>query len=272
MDRYAVLGNPVGHSLSPEIHGLFARQTGERLQYSALEVPTDQLPAFVAGLHEEGFRGMNVTVPFKQEACRLSESLSERAAAAGAVNTLIRTETGWRGDNTDGVGLVTDLQQNLGLSLADARILLLGAGGAARGVVSPLLATSPALLHIANRTAEKAQQLAQHFATAGPLRGSGLTGPFESGYDLIINATAASLGGQLPAIPDNLLAEGGAVYDMMYASEPTAFVEWGKRLGATIASDGFGMLVEQAAESFFLWRGVRPDTAAVIERLRPGRA
>ena len=272
MDRYAVLGNPVSHSLSPEIHGLFARQTGEQLQYTALEAPTDQFAAFVTGLHEEGFRGMNVTVPFKQEACQLSESLSERAAAAGAVNTLIRSDSGWRGDNTDGVGLVTDLQQNLGLTLAGARILLLGAGGAARGVVSPLLAAAPTLLHIANRTEEKARQLADRFGATGPVVGSGLDGPFESGYDLIINATAASLSGQLPAIPDNLLARGGAVYDMMYASEPTAFVEWGKHQGAAVTSDGFGMLVEQAAESFFLWRGVRPATAPVIERLRPGSA
>ena len=270
MDRYAVLGNPIGHSLSPEIHRRFAEQTGQTLQYVALEVPLDGFPEFVADLRAEGFRGMNVTVPFKQEAFALSESLSDRARAAGAVNTLIRTDTGWRGENTDGAGLVRDLTRNLGLALRQHRLLLLGAGGAARGVVQPLLAEQPALLHIANRTTEKARQLVASFPGEKRLAHSGLDGPFHAPYDLIINATAASLKGVAPAIPDGLLAKGGAIYDMMYSDRPTAFIEWGRGQGAAIAADGLGMLVEQAAESFHLWRGVRPDTRAVLTAMRPG--
>ena len=265
MDRYAVLGNPVGHSLSPEIHRRFAAQTGQSLQYTALEVPLEHFAQFIADLHAEGLRGMNVTLPFKQQAFALSETLSERASAAGAVNTLIRTDTGWRGDNTDGAGLVADLTANLGLTLANRRILILGAGGAARGVLQPLLAQNPALTHIANRTAEKAHELAETFAAQGELRHSGLTGPFETPYDLIINATAASIHGQTPDIPDGLLAEGGAIYDMMYADKPTAFLEWGQAQGAATLADGLGMLVEQAAESFQQWRGVRPDTRSVLK-------
>ncbi len=270
MDRYAVLGNPIGHSLSPEIHRRFAEQTGQTLQYVALEVPLDGFPEFVADLRAEGFRGMNVTVPFKQEAFAISESLSERARAAGAVNTLIRADAGWRGDNTDGAGLVRDLTRNLGLALRHRRLLLLGAGGAARGVIQPLLAEQPALLHIANRTAEKARHLVANFPGEKELEHSGLDGPFHAPYDLIINATAASLEGVAPAIPDGLLAKGGAIYDMMYSDRPTAFIEWGRAQGAAIAADGLGMLVEQAAESFYLWRGVRPDTRPVLTALRPG--
>jgi shikimate dehydrogenase len=267
MDFYAVLGNPIHHSLSPEIHSQFAKQTNQHLQYAALEVPKEDFAAFVKGLHEADYQGMNITLPFKLEAWELSESRTERAESAGAVNTLIRTDNGWRGDNTDGAGLVTDLTKNLGLQLKDKRILILGAGGATRGVLYPLLAEQPESIHIANRTAAKAATLADDFKSAENIRHSGLDGPFHAPYDIIINATAASLSGQVPKIPAGLLAKNGACYDMMYASEPTAFEQWAKTQGAKVISGGLGMLVEQAAESFEQWRGVRPDTASVLANL-----
>ena len=267
-DKYAVLGNPVKHSLSPQIHAEFARRTGEDIRYEKIEVPLNSFAACLAELHEKGYRGMNVTLPFKEEAFALSESRSDRAEHAGAVNTLIRTDTGWRGDNTDGVGLARDLTRNLGIELAQQKILILGAGGAVRGVLHPLLNEQPALLHIANRTANKAEALAEQFAAYGNITGSGLNGPFESAYDLIINGTAASIKGQVPAIPDALLRPGGAAYDMFYAKEPTAFVTWARQQGAAITTDGLGMLIEQAAESFYLWRGVRPDTSGLSDFLR----
>ena len=268
MDQYAVLGNPIKHSLSPRIHTLFAEQTGQKLDYQALEVPIDGFSEFATDLHQQGYQGMNVTVPFKSDAWNLSESLSERATAAAAVNTLIRTGTGWQGDNTDGVGLLADLTSNLGINLTHQRILILGAGGAVRGVILPLLSAQPDLLHIANRTAEKAEALAKDFKAQGMVIGSGLNGPFPSRYDLIINGTAASLQGVVPQIPEGLLEVGGCCYDMMYSRQPTAFVQWAKNQGATLSTDGLGMLVEQAAESFFLWRGIRPDTRQILALLR----
>ncbi|MGF1642677.1 MAG: shikimate dehydrogenase [Thiotrichales bacterium] len=270
MDRYAVLGNPIKHSLSPRIHTLFAAQTGQMLSYVALEAPLDGFTAFVARLHQEGYRGLNVTVPFKTEAFALSEHRSERAARAQAVNTLIRTETGFRGDNTDGIGLLRDLTQNLGLDISAQRVLLLGAGGAARGAIAPLLAARPARIHIANRTASTAKRLAADFANLGPIDGSGFDGPFKGPFDLIVNATAASLQGELPPLPAGLIGANTICYDMMYANEPTAFMRWGQAQGAARCVDGLGMLVEQAAEAFFLWREVLPDTASVLAQLRPG--
>lgn len=268
MDQYAVLGNPVKHSLSPRIHALFSEQTGQLLNYQALEAPVDGFAAFTSELHQQGYQGMNVTVPFKGDAWDLSESLSDRATAAAAVNTLIRTTSGWRGDNTDGVGLLNDLTCNIGIDLTNKRILILGAGGAVRGVILPLLSAQPAVLHIANRTAGKATALAGDFNHPGTLTGSGLDGPFRSQYDLIINGTAASLQGIVPAIPEGLLAAGASCYDMMYSSKPTAFVQWAQKQGAKRSVDGLGMLVEQAAESFFLWRGIRPDTGPILELIR----
>jgi shikimate dehydrogenase len=268
MNNYAVLGHPVKHSLSPRIHALFAGQTGISLSYEALEAPLDGFAEFVRDLHVQGYKGMNVTVPFKGEAWQLCNHSSKRAEAAQAVNTLIRTSDGWSGENTDGVGLLRDLQQNLKLELAGKRILLLGAGGAVRGVLSLLLSTSPARLHIANRTAKKAIQLANDFQALGPISGSGLEGPFESPYDLIINGTAASLQGARLNIADGVLAQDGACYDMMYAEKPTTFELWGRQQGAAISVNGLGMLVEQAAESFRLWHGVLPDTKDVLVRLR----
>ena len=268
MDFYAVLGNPIHHSLSPEIHSQFAKQTNQHLQYAALEVPKEDFTTFIKGLHEADYQGMNVTLPFKLEAWKLSESRTERAESAGAVNTLIRTETGWRGDNTDGAGLVTDLTKNLNLALKEKHLLILGAGGATRGVLYPLLAEQPASIHIANRTVEKAATLAKDFNSAGIIQHSGLDGPFDAPYDIIINATAASLTGEVPKIPPGLLTKNGACYDMMYAAEPTAFEQWAKTEEAKVISGGLGMLVEQAAESFEQWRGVRPDTTPVLENLR----
>ncbi len=269
MDRYAVIGNPVGHSLSPRIHEMFAEQTGEPMSYVALEAPLDGFAPFVEKLHEEGYAGMNVTLPFKRDAWKLAEKRSRRAELAGAVNTLIRTPTGYNGDNTDGAGLLADLTRNLNLKLEGSHILLLGAGGAVRGALQPLLEAGPASLHIANRTASKAEALASDFAELGPITGSGLEGPFERQYDIIINGTAASIEGKVPPLPDDILRSGGACYDMMYAKNGrTAFVEWGEAHGASIASDGLGMLVEQAAESFYLWRDIRPGTRNVLKVLR----
>ncbi len=269
MDRYAVIGNPVKHSLSPRIHALFAQQYGQAISYEALEAPLDGFPAFVLKLYDAGYLGLNVTVPFKQQAWALADTLSEAAQMAEAVNTLIHGETGWRGDNTDGKGLVNDLLNNLHLSLNNQRVLILGAGGAVRGVLLPLLQQTPALLHIANRTATKAQALAAQFAHLGSVRGSGLEGPYDAGFDLIINGTASSLQGSVPDIPPELVKPDTLCYDMMYADSPTAFVAWGRRQGAAQSVDGLGMLVEQAAESFYLWRGQRPQTKPVLQQLRP---
>ncbi|MGV6858254.1 MAG: shikimate dehydrogenase [bacterium] len=267
MDHYAVLGNPVKHSQSPYIHQQFAQQCAENIHYEALEAPLDGFPGFVDQLGEKGYLGMNVTVPFKEQAWQLCASRSQSAERAGAVNTLIKTEQGWHGDNTDGTGLLRDLQQNAGLSLKGKRILLLGAGGAVKGVLLPLLSAEPVLLHIANRTASKASALAADFQDEGNLAGSGYDFFPESSFDIVINGTAASLTGEVPHIPDRCLSSTTHCYDMMYSSTPTAFLAWCAERGAT-TRDGLGMLVEQAAESFYLWQQVRPDTAPVLCSLR----
>lgn len=268
MDRYAVFGNPIGHSKSPLIHRLFAAQTGEPLSYDALLAPLDDFTGFARAFFAEGL-GANVTVPFKEEAFRLADELTARAARAGAVNTLKRLDDGrLLGDNTDGAGLVRDLTVNAGLALAGKRILLLGAGGAVRGVLEPLLAQQPAELVIANRTVEKAEALARLFADLGPVLASGFDW-IDAPVDLIVNGTSASLAGELPPISPSLIRPGHTVcYDMMYAKEPTAFNRWAAEHGAARTLDGLGMLVEQAAEAFFVWRGVRPDSAPVLAELR----
>lgn len=266
-DRYAVLGNPVAHSKSPQIHRLFAQQTGQDLEYEKLEIPLDQFALKLQQLHRQGYLGMNVTLPFKEQACENAESLSDAARFAEAVNTLIRTDTGWHGDNTDGIGLVTDLRQNLGLSLRGKKILILGAGGAVRGILAPLLELQPSILQIANRTAEKATTLARKFNDQGKIIATGLNGPFESPFDLIINATSASVEGELPVLPDGLIHPETTAYDLFYANEPTGFMHWAKSQGAARTADGIGMLIEQAAESFYLWRKTRPDTSKVSQQL-----
>ena len=267
MDRYGVFGNPIGHSKSPQIHRLFAEQTGQDLSYEPLLAPLDDFPGFAKAFFETGL-GANVTVPFKEQAYRLADRLSERAQRAGAVNTLKKLEDGsLLGDNTDGIGLVRDLLDNAGVALQGKRILLLGAGGAVRGVLEPLLAQRPAALFIANRTLAKAEQLAGEFAELGPVSASAfeqLQGPF----DVIINGTSASLGGELPPLGDDLIKPGDTLcYDMMYGAKPTPFCQWAAARKAS-SRDGLGMLVEQAAAAFELWRGVRPESATVLAALR----
>jgi shikimate dehydrogenase len=268
MDSYCVFGNPIGHSKSPLIHRLFAEQTGQQLTYEAVLAPLDDFTACARQFFATG-KGGNVTVPFKEQAYQLAASLSARAQRAGAVNTLKKLDDGsLLGDNTDGAGLVRDLTRNAGLSLAGKRILLLGAGGAARGVIEPLLAERPAALVIANRTVEKAEALAQLFADLGPVSASGFDW-LEEPVDLIINGTSASLAGDLPPISPSLIKPGHTVcYDMMYGRELTAFNRWAAEHGAARTLDGLGMLVEQAAEAFLLWRGVLPDSAPVLAELR----
>lgn len=265
-DRYCVFGHPVGHSKSPRIHAAFAEQTGEDLAYEAIEASLDDFAGAWRSFIAAGGRGANVTVPFKEDAYRLADVLSPRARRAGAVNTLMLGKRGETyGDTSDGVGLVRDLQAHAA-PLEGARILVLGAGGAVRGVLEPLLAARPATLMIANRTVDKAQRLATGFRDLGETTGGGfdaVVGPF----DLVINGTSASLEGDLPPLPDDLFADDALAYDMMYGAEPTVFLRWADERGARTV-DGLGMLVEQAAESFFVWRNTRPDTAAVRELLR----
>ena len=270
-DQYAVIGNPIEHSKSPLIHAAFARQTGQDLNYDRILGDLEEFEADVRDWFAQGGKGLNVTVPFKQRAFLMADELSQRAESAQAVNTLIPLPDGRiHGDNTDGVGLVRDLGCNHLFNFKGARILLLGAGGASRGVVRPILEEGPARLVIANRTASKAEALAAELAGLGAVAGCGLDALAGQQFDLIINATAAGLEDEVPAIPDDCLAEGGWTYDMMYASEPTAFVRWGQAHGAAKALDGLGMLVEQAAEAFRLWRDVTPETDVVIRQLRAG--
>lgn len=269
MDRYAVMGNPVAHSKSPRIHSLFARQTGQQLQYEAIRVESGKLAAAVGDFLAAGGKGLNITVPLKEEAWSLASARSNRAERAGAVNTLVLEQSGKHfGDTTDGAGLLRDLLHNHGSTLQQKRLLLVGAGGAARGVIEPLLLEKPSLLVIANRTAEKAVELARLFCDLGHIEGCGLDDVAGQSFDLIINATAASLAGQVPALPDSVVTPDCWCYDMMYADIPTAFMDWARQRGAARCMDGLGMLVEQAAEAFFLWRGVRPDTRPVIRQLR----
>ncbi|MCP4471555.1 MAG: shikimate dehydrogenase [Gammaproteobacteria bacterium] len=270
VDRYAVVGNPVGHSLSPKIHTEFARQTGQRLSYEAIELASNAFAAGIAELQRQGFRGLNVTVPFKREASELCHSLSARAEIAGAVNTLSFHAGGAiHGDNTDGVGLVRDLVDNLNIKIQDQNVLLLGAGGAVRGVLEPLLALSPARLTIANRNLDRANALARDFRSFGKIKVVAYTQLSNESYHLIINATAAGLIQQLPPIPASLLDATSVCYDMMYdINKATSFVEWSASRGVKQSFDGLGMLVEQAAEAFSLWRGVRPDTDKLMRMLR----
>jgi len=268
IDRYAVFGNPIEHSKSPFIHSRFAEQTGQQLEYTAQRVDVDDFAQAVARFAGNNGKGLNITVPFKQDAWRLATARSARAERAGAVNTLVINGPGdYYGDNTDGVGLVRDLRNNHGVQIEDRRVLVIGAGGAVRGVIEPLLESKPALLMIANRTREKALQLAKDFSDLGRVHGCGLDEFGADTYDIIINGTSASLSGDLPALPATLVTDDTFCYDMMYSTEPTPFMRWAQQHGARQAVDGKGMLVEQAAESFRIWRGCEPDTRAVIEAL-----
>lgn len=267
-DHYVVFGNPIAHSKSPLIHRLFAEQTGQAIDYQTSLAPLDGFPAFAKAFFKT-CRGANVTVPFKEEAYRLADQLTERGRRAGAVNTLaVQADGSLLGDNTDGAGLVRDLTVNHGVTLKDKRILVLGAGGAVRGALEPLLAQDPYVLVVANRTVEKAERLAQEFADIGPVLPAGYDW-LEEPVDVIINATSASLSGEVPPIAPSLIQPGATFcYDMMYAKEPTAFCRWATEHNAGQAVDGLGMLVEQAAEAFYLWRGVRPESAPVLAELR----
>ena len=271
-DRYAVFGHPIAHSRSPQIHQWFAEQTQQDLSYEALLAPLDGFATSARAFFDNGGLGANVTLPFKLEALSLADRLSPRAAKAGAVNTLQQGKNGQLyGDNTDGVGLLRDLQQLRGQSLQGQRVLLLGAGGAARGAVQPLLEAQIDQLWIANRTPEKAQQLIAAFtqdAAQTHLQSSDWAGLTGQSFDWVINATSASLEGALPPLPEGLFKANALAYDMMYAAQPTPFMRWAAQAGASQTSDGLGMLVEQAAEAFFLWRQVRPDTDSVKQRLR----
>jgi shikimate dehydrogenase len=267
--RYAVVGNPVAHSLSPRIHALFAAQTGRDLSYEALLAPREAFTETVEAFFAAGGRGLNVTLPFKPEAWGLAAERGPLAERAGAANTLSPLPGGGlRADNTDGLGLLRDLRGNLGIGIAGRRLLILGAGGAVRGVLEPLLEAAPATLHIANRTAAKAEVLARDFADLGPVSSGGLEDLGGQRFDLIVNAIPAGLGAELPPLPAGLLAPGGCAYDMVYGQAPTPFSLWAEAAGAGRITDGLGMLVEQAAESFLIWQGLRPDTGPVLSALR----
>lgn len=268
-DRYAVIGNPVAHSKSPLIHAAFARQTGEALAYETLYAELNEFESVVRRFRESGGRGLNVTVPFKHRAYALAQRRSERAEQASAVNTLRFDEAGVLGDNTDGVGLTRDLTRNIGYAIGGTRALLMGAGGASYGVCAALLSERPAVLIVANRTLERACELVEHFRKffpQAPLAASGYDALEGRTFDLIINATSAGLSGALPALASSAFAPDALAYDMMYG-RPSPFLDLAQRAGARV-SDGLGMLVEQAAESFYVWRAVRPDTLSVIELLR----
>lgn len=267
-DRYAVFGNPVAHSRSPRIHQLFARQTAQALVYDAHLVPMHGLKQALHDFQDSGGKGVNVTVPFKQDALAEVDDISARAARAGAVNTIIMRADGSRyGDNTDGIGLLRDLLQNQAATLHGRRVLLLGAGGAARGVLEPLLAERPRELVIANRNVPKAEALAADYAERFPVYACAYSA-LQTPVDLIINASAASLHGELPPLPESLLTAGTWVYDMMYGAEPTPLMRFAAERGVHKVMDGLGMLVEQAAEAFYAWRGVRPETSPVIATVR----
>jgi shikimate dehydrogenase len=277
IDRYAVIGSGIAHSRSPQIHAMFARATRQAMEYGLLDVPPVAFVTVVRNFFRDGGRGLNVTVPHKEAAYRLADTLTPRAQRAGAVNTLAAADGKLHGDNTDGAGLVRDLTVNLGCKLDGARVLLLGAGGAARGIIGPLLEAGAAALVISNRHGARAKKLAKEFADLGPvtpapaptaaIRGRTAMSD-DAGYDVIINATSASLHGELPAVPAHAVGTQTLAYDLAYGERDTVFMHWARSAGAARAVMGLGMLVEQAAESFLLWRGVRPDTAHVLEALK----
>jgi len=268
-DRYAVFGNPIAHSKSPQIHTCFAEQCQQALAYDAQCVDIDSFAEATEQFFKAAGKGLNITVPFKLQAFEYADELTAQAQRAGAVNTLmLRADGSVLGETTDGLGMVRDITVNQLWRLREKRVLVLGAGGAVRGVLEPLLLQRPQALVVANRTIEKAQQLAEDFIEFGAITGCGFDELQGRQFDIIINGTSASLAGDLPPLPDGLLADGACCYDMMYAAEPSVFLRWCAQKGAAKISDGLGMLVEQAAESFYLWRGVRPTTDGVIKAIR----
>lgn len=269
LDQYGVVGHPVAHSWSPFIHGLFSRETGQAMSYKLYDFTPEEFHDRVRQFFKQGIRGLNITLPHKIAAVDVADELSARAAHAAAVNTLaLRSDGTILGDNTDGTGLVRDLCDNQGIVITHRRILIIGAGGASRGVLAPLLALSPAEVVIANRTAERAESLARAFAKLGTTHGVGFRYISGGAFDLIINATSASLSGDIPAVPTGVVGPDTVCYDMAYGKSDTPFVKWALKLGCTRALQGWGMLVEQAAESFRIWRGVRPATAPVLAALK----
>ncbi len=270
-DRYAVMGNPVAHSKSPAIHKLFAHQFGHNIEYTAIQVDAGGFAQAVEQFRAAGGKGLNVTVPFKLDAFRLADHLSDRATLAEAVNTLkFEADGEVFGDNTDGAGLVHDIEINLGVPLRDKNILILGAGGAVRGVLDPILRHRPAKIVIANRTVSKAKDLVRAFSDHGKVEAVSFDDLKGRHFDIVLNGTSASLKGELPPLPVTIYARAALAYDMMYGDRPTPFMEWSMLHGADRVADGLGMLVEQAAESYFVWRGVRPETRPVIAALRKG--
>lgn len=272
LDQYAVFGHPIAHSQSPIIHSLFGKETRQDIDYIAQDVPAEKFEQSIDGFFNSGGKGVNCTVPLKQLAWERADERTQRAEISGAVNTLALQDDGrLRGDNTDGIGLVRDLTENLNIPLRGQNILLLGAGGAGRGILLPLLEQKPGKIVIANRTIEKAIALADQFTGFGPVSGCGFDGLSDGHFDLIINATAASLQNDLPPLPNGCLNTKGCCYDLAYGSQPTPFVRWGNEHNAKISTDGLGMLVEQAAEAFLLWRGIMPSTIPVIDLLNKQR-
>ena len=268
-DKYAVFGNPIKHSKSPAIHAAFAEQCEQRIQYRAVRVELGDFERAATSFFAGGGKGLNVTLPFKQDAFAFADTLTDRARRAGAVNTLTACEDGSiAGDTTDGIGLVRDMVANLGWQLQGRRIALLGAGGAVRGVLEPLLRERPKSVVIANRTAAKAAELGRLFADLGTVQGGGYELLQDLEVDLLINATSAGLQGEMPPLPDSLLTVRSCCYDMLYGPEPTLFMRWAAQNAAWAVADGLGMLVEQAAESFYRWRQVRPATQPVINQMR----
>jgi shikimate dehydrogenase len=270
-DRYAVVGFPVKHSWSPFIHGMFAKQTAQAMTYTRMEVAPEDFQREVENFFASGGRGLNITVPHKQAACLITRHRTPRAEIAGAVNTIAAQSEGLLGDNTDGAGLVTDLTRNLGFDLENTRILLLGAGGAARGIIGPLLGAAPEYLEIANRNGERALDLAEEFLALGSVRGCSFDAIRKEPFDLVLNATSASLQETVPPIPPAVIGPTTLCYDLAYGKGDTTFTRWAKSAGAGRAETGWGMLIEQAAESFFLWRGVKPETRPVLEAIRNQR-
>jgi shikimate dehydrogenase len=265
-DKYAVIGHPVSHSKSPLIHKMFAEQTGQDMSYEAIEAPLDGFAATIQRLRDEGYKGCNITVPFKHEAYQLANEHSGRARAAHAVNTLLFQDGQILGDNTDGVGLVTDIEQNLGYKFLFKRVLLMGAGGAAHGVIWHLFNAGAAII-ISNRNMDKAEKLAAEFEGYGTVFAKSYEALAGQQFDIVINATSSGLSDELPPLPQGLFKPGALAYDMMYGKQ-TPFLRFAQEQGASKLADGLGMLVEQAAVAFQKWREVTPDTAPVIARLR----
>ncbi len=268
LDRYGVVGHPVSHSLSPFIHAMFARETGQAMSYRPFDVRPEDFETRVREFFADGGLGLNVTLPHKVAAAELADELTERAAHAASVNTLAFEDGRLLGDNTDGAGLVRDLCDNLGVVITNRRMLIIGAGGATRGILAPLLGLEPTAVVIANRTPERAAALAAAFADLGVTQGAGFEDIAPEPFDVIINATSASLSGDIPPIPAEAIGPDSVCYDLAYGRAASAFVQWATRLGCARAEQGLGMLVEQAAESFRLWRGVRPATTQVLAALR----